>query len=420
MGMLQKGVVRFKGFAMVCFGNFRFAFRRLSAITDVNRLYEELGGCCRHKDDIEDIYENRPERVLDIKPIGRDDTWFVGEITGRVVADELKKFEAYRRKHPEVAEKVEAVAFAKHLVEMDKQFNQVQEKALRNTDVYLTWDHLDIYVATSMRNKWEYEEIFDFTNALFKSPTLSTLNLRHFDPTQSKCQTSRDKGLLEGLMLKRADCTIYMAQETDTLGKDSELAATLAQGKPVIAFVPTINPDEFARKVSERPLKYVKLRLLDLQASGVLDEINTLPSLSHTFLVDLAQHRKEQPFELWLAQDTVAFKQQKSYWDDLCQGLAQAESMAFDKRAEVLQKYHPLAMQVDLKTGVANGVLVVRTIDKCADLLRAILTNSAEFDIKVDVGCRTLVERNSESVFRVVTDNDKLTNSFWNLFGQTD
>lgn len=39
-------------------------------------------------------------------------------------------------------------------------------------------------------------------------------------------------------MLKRARCTIYMAQETDTFGKDSELATTLAQGKPVIVFCP--------------------------------------------------------------------------------------------------------------------------------------------------------------------------------------
>src|ERR1017187_8527142 len=43
------------------------------------------------------------------------------------------------------------------------------------------------------------------------------------------------------LMLKRAQCTLYLAQESDTLGKDSELASTLAQGKPVIAYVPRID-----------------------------------------------------------------------------------------------------------------------------------------------------------------------------------
>jgi len=39
-------------------------------------------------------------------------------------------------------------------------------------------------------------------------------------------------------MLQRATLTIYNAGSQDTMGKDSELAATLAQGKPVIVFVP--------------------------------------------------------------------------------------------------------------------------------------------------------------------------------------
>src|SRR4029078_1006660 len=67
---------------------------------------------------------------------------------------------------------------------------------------------------------------------------LKEIPLRWFDPTQSYDENIIDKGILEGLMLKRAKCTIYMAQESDTLGKDSELASTLAQGKPVIAYIP--------------------------------------------------------------------------------------------------------------------------------------------------------------------------------------
>ncbi len=413
---LRKGVIRFKGFAMVCFGNFLFAFRQLSTITDAGELYKELGDFCRECSEIKATYVNRPNKVLDTALIERDHTWFVGEITGDIVANELKEFNKYCQTHPNTDKDEQAIAFAKHLGKMDQKFNAVQKVALRNTDVYLTWEHLDVYVATSMRNKWEYEEILDFTSDLFNRTTLTPLKLRYFDPTQSKCNTSRDKGLLEGLMLKRASCTIYMAQETDTLGKDSELATTLAQGKPVIAYVPTINPDEFAQIVAERPLRYAKLRLLDLQASDILKQGDRLTQLAHTFLSDLNQYRKKQPFDLWAERDKSEFKQAKVYWDELCRGLAEAEVKAFDKRADVLQKYHPLAMQMDLKTGVANGVLVVRSIPDCADLLQTILTNAAEFDIKVDEWCRTLVERNSESVFRVVTNNEKLTNSFWNLY----
>jgi hypothetical protein len=413
---LRKGVIRFKGFAMVCFGNFRFAFRRLSAITDAGELHKALGPCCRCCADINAAYDARPNKVLDTTLIERAHTWFVGEITGNIVAGALKKFEEYRRGHPGIEDDDQAIAFADRLVKLDQQFENVQNVALRNTDVYLTWDYLDVYVATSMRNKWEYEEIFDFTSMLFQNPGLAPLKLRYFDPTQSKCKTSRDKGLLEGLMLKRASCTIYMAQETDTLGKDSELATTLAQGKPVIAYVPTIEPDDFVRNVAERPLQYAKLRLLHLQASGILEKVDGLSELAQTFLIDLSKHRKKQPFDLWDERDDSEFKQAKEYWDRLCHGLAEAEAKAFDSRANVLKKYHPLGMQMDLRTGVANGVLVVRTIKDCADLLVAILRNKAEFSITAEDGSRTLVEKISESVFRVVTDNEKLTNSFWNLY----
>jgi hypothetical protein len=47
-------------------------------------------------------------------------------------------------------------------------------------------------------------------------------------------------------MLRRASCTIYLAQESDTLGKDSELASTLAQGKPVVAYIPDVTEEYFA------------------------------------------------------------------------------------------------------------------------------------------------------------------------------
>ena len=52
-------------------------------------------------------------------------------------------------------------------------------------------------------------------------------------------------------MVKRAKCTIYLVQENDTLGKDSELAATLAQGKSVIAFVPQLENAEVFKREAE-------------------------------------------------------------------------------------------------------------------------------------------------------------------------
>ena len=64
---------------------------------------------------------------------------------------------------------------------------------------------------------------------VFASPGLAKLKIRCFDPTQAYCLDRIDKGLAEGLMSKRAQCTVYLRKEADTLGKDSELASTLAQ-----------------------------------------------------------------------------------------------------------------------------------------------------------------------------------------------
>ena len=111
---------------------------------------------------------------------------------------------------------------------------------------------MDVYVATSMRKPIDFWNVHHFASKLFTSPLLKDLKLRWFDPTQAYCPNRLDKGLVEALMLKRARCTIYLAQESETLGKDSELATTLVQGKPVIAYVPSLKDlDEFQASISE-------------------------------------------------------------------------------------------------------------------------------------------------------------------------
>src|SRR5438445_9843743 len=61
--------------------------------------------------------------------------------------------------------------------------------------------------------------------------------------------------------------------------------------------------------------------VLDLQASGIAESVDELSRLTQTFLDDLADHRKRQPFELWMENDTASFKQAKDYWPALCQAL---------------------------------------------------------------------------------------------------
>src|SRR6266853_2013060 len=108
-----------------------------------------------------------------------------------------------------------------------------RESVLRNTQRYLTLPYLDVYVATSMRSEEDYVAQSKFLQNVFQNPLVRDLKLRYFDPTASFDPDRIKKGLIECLMLRRAKVTIYNAGAEDTMGKDSELAATLAQGKPV-------------------------------------------------------------------------------------------------------------------------------------------------------------------------------------------
>jgi hypothetical protein len=100
----------------------------------------------------------------------------------------------------------------------------------------------------------------------------------------------------------------------------------------------------------------------------------------------------------------------------LCRVIACAESRIYDRRARTLKVSHPLGIQVNLATGVANGVLVVRTIPHCAELLRRVVTNALEFELRETPGMWYLEERISGCAYRVVSKDRKLTNCFWNFY----
>src|SRR4051812_25876315 len=103
---------------------------------------------------------------------------------------------------------------------------------------------------------------------------------------------------------------------------------------------------------------------------------------------------------------------------NFCKALSQSERSIYDKRADALKRTHPLAIQVNLDTGVANGVIVARDVETCAKLIRRILTNSMKFTVVNDKDTDSwhLVEELTNSIFRIVTRNAKLTNSFWNFY----
>jgi hypothetical protein len=118
-----------------------------------------------------------------------------------------------------------------------KQFDTARRGALRNTDYFLSMvNDLDVYVATSMRDRADFRKMADFCEGVFRAPSLKPLSLRYFDPTVSAAEGHEDKGLIECLMVKSAKVLVYCAGTKDSFGKDAEAAMALSLGKPVIFF----------------------------------------------------------------------------------------------------------------------------------------------------------------------------------------
>jgi hypothetical protein len=289
-------------------------------------------------------------------------------------------------------------------VEQLKSIDKYKKLAMQNHDTYLTYDHMDVYIATSMRQKHEFVVVREFIAKLFSSKEVSDLNLRWFDPTLAYCFDRIDKGLVEALMVKRALCTIYHVQEADTFGKDSELAATLAQGKPVIAYIPQLkNAEEFIEQAR-------------LAAKTIYPEYSYKDLILKIFLPIYYPSGawENEKIRGWLNNTGTYDENEASHF------LFEKAQQMYDDRAKKLKETHPLGLQVNLDTGVANGVLVVRTVTDCARLLRSIVLNEMEFELREQEKegkiMQLLEERISGCIYRAVTGDELLTNTFWNYY----
>lgn len=225
--------------------------------------------------------------------------------------------------------------------ELKKRRDNAVAIGLRNTQRYLTLPDLDVYVATSMREPEDFLSHHRFIKEVFSDAEVAELRLRYFDPTLSYVENRVTKGLIEMLMLRRAMVTIYNAGTEDTLGKDSELAATLTQGKAVIVYVP---------------------------ATGKLRD---------------------------------------------------GKIGSLDNRAKMFRVDHPLGLQINMRTGVAHGLIVVRTAKECATMLRKVMLRQREFTIRHEGGNFLLEENETKSILRIVSDDPLVSHAFWTYFRHT-
>jgi hypothetical protein len=131
-----------------------------------------------------------------------------------------------------------------------KLFENARIAALKNTDYFLSMvNDLDVYVATSMRDRSDFRKMADFCEKVFQAPSLKSLALRYFDPTVSAAEGHEDKGLIECLMVKSAKVLVYCAGKKDSFGKDAEAAMALSLGKPVIFYCDEANRERFFSQI---------------------------------------------------------------------------------------------------------------------------------------------------------------------------
>lgn len=364
LAQFKAGIMRFRTLALLHFGNIRFAYGFMSQDSeDFKLVFNE------YKEANEDQFKNRNKPVLNLQDFPAD----IAYQFGYTVPEELK----------------------------DSKFDDYVDLAKQNQKVYLSGDYLDVYVATSMREKIDFIWTRTLLKQIFENKKIEKLNVRWFDPTLAYCEERIDKGLSEALMLKRAKCTLYMVQEKDTLGKDSELASTLAQGKPVIAFIPEIT-DEYKQELI---YELTRGKTEAEKKSILLDQIKQI-----------------NPKQLWDDKELISlFENPDSHQTEIFENIFGRElKKLYDARAKTLMEDHPLGIQVNLESGVANGVLVVRDVDKCVKLLINIMLNKLTFRIEPGKDKTKkyifLIEEISNCVFRIQTGNDLLSNTFWNFY----
>lgn len=377
---LKRNADRIIEMSLRFFGNIKYGYKFFSSIANEDNFIEHVEASLPVE---EEEYRRRHAPFFPITKIPTDQTYYLGYV---VQADLKEKL----RLNPD-DENIKG--------EMAK-LESIIRTGEANHNAYLASDHMDVYVATSMRLKHEYVFIGQITDEVFSQPCLKELNIRYFDPTQAYCQERIDKGISEALMLKRAQCTLYLAQESDTLGKDSELASTLGQGKTVIAYIPKGDKEYVDKLISE-------LARLDSSLSTKQIIINQLKIFN--------------PEAAWADQKVQeALNGTNHDYTYLLDLLYSSVERKYKSRAATLKDIHPLGIQVNLETGVANGVIVTQDLAECALLIRKVLLRELEFEIEPKVingNTYTLLKESiTKSTYRVSTGDKLLTNTFWNYY----
>ncbi len=203
---LKRGVVHFRGMAMLGFGNFRFAYKNLCS-KGRQDLIRELEPYSIPPEQWKKYYHERPETVPLVGNIDRNKKWLLGYISGpwseqdiltltalqfmlggpeeqaRKVVSSLEKGWERLEKRRHQLNGIDPKAWEPKLQQLGQGVAQIRNDGeatraigARNTSAYLSSDHLDVYVATSMRESWEYEDASTFLEQVFSHEGVKDLN----------------------------------------------------------------------------------------------------------------------------------------------------------------------------------------------------------------------------------------------------
>jgi hypothetical protein len=445
------GLTQFRAYALLAYGNFRYAFTTLGRLPR-QEIEEELGDLAIDPERWRVHYASGREHgttLIKSEQLPVPKRWYLGYLSSelllwdrgyeralrRVVRNEAddewtlahKAFvdsavETLKQDPERVArwrDKIDSKTTELDAIEAQVEATKVTGSLF--TAAYLAARHIDVYVATSMRDRWEFEGTANTIEQIFGDrSSLKELDLTYFDPTISYTESRIDKGLIEGLMLRRARVTVYMVQEGETLGKDSELAATLAHGRPVIAYLQERSEEEIVAELEASGLERTFKRMLILLAEGrkaVRDGIDRdlwemyRAWAPYTFRLDPAQEEERE----FLATHSTQLARLRGL-------VAKAEIESFESRLRTLTQKHPLAMQMQHRTGVASGLLVARSVERCIELLRGVLLNELSFAIdrnEFGTYLYEIADPKTRAPYRVVTSDPVLTNAFWHFWWQS-
>jgi len=180
---LKRGITIFRGYCLIHYGNFNFTYEFLSkfSLEEILKTFEEY---LEDQKDIEMKFQNRSDPIINLEDIPKKNRWYLGYITKQRLTKELDALKNTLSESLKLKEKYES--FYEDISQKDKESKITYKKGEKNTNIYLVWDYIDIYIATSMRCKSDFVELAELLDKLFEPTKWEKINpkkIRVFDPT---------------------------------------------------------------------------------------------------------------------------------------------------------------------------------------------------------------------------------------------